>query len=130
MTERELTKLLSLCAPELSPEGVKSFIALRAKRLLTLGKCRNVLCFNPDDAGLKLMEAHVTIAGIQMYFSKEGYGPIGITSHCHTSLGLYNYVSIEPHKWPHGNVAIRGYKVVDLKSLKQKFKLHNKRFKQ
>lgn len=128
MTERELTKLLNLCAPDLTDQDVAAFISQRQRRELNLDDCKKVLCFNPDDAGLELKEAHVTTAGIQMYFSKEGYGAIGITSHCHFSLGLYNYVSIEPYTWPIGNVAIRSYKVVDLKSLKQKFKLHDKRF--
>lgn len=128
MTERELTKLLSLCAPELSPEGMKSFIALRDKKLLTLGECRNVLCFNPDDYGLNLKEAYVTTSGVLMYFSKDGYGAISITTHHTNALGLYNSVSIVPLKWPPGNVAIRSYKVTSLTSLKQKFKLHDKRF--
>lgn len=130
MTERELTKLLKLCAPDLTDQDVAVFIRQRQRIELDLDACKKVLCFNPDDAGLKLKEAHVTTAGIQMYFSKEGYGPIGITSHCQSSLGLFNYVLIEPLVWPSGNTALRGYKVVDLKSLKQKFKLHDKRFKQ
>lgn len=128
MTERELTKLLNLCAPDLTDQDVAVFIVHRQRRELNLDACKKVLCFNPDDAGLKLKEAHVTTAGIQMYFSKEGYGPIGITSHCHYSLGLFNYVLIEPLVWSSGNTAIRGYKVTNLTSLKQKIKLHDKRF--
>lgn len=129
MTERELTKLLNLCVPDLTDQDVAAFIGERQRRELNLNDCKKVLCFNPDAAGLELKEAHITTAGIQMYFSKEGYGPIGITSHCHSSLGLFNYALIEPLVWPSGNTAIRGYKIVDLKSLNQKFKLHDKRFK-
>lgn len=129
MTERELTKLLNLCAPDLTDQDVAAFIRQRQRIKLDLGTCKKVLCFNPDDAGLKLEEAHITTSGVLMYFSKPGYGTISITAHHTNALGVHNFVSIEPQKWPHGNIAIRSYKVVDLKSLKQKFKLHDKRFK-
>ena len=128
MTERELTKLLNLCAHDLTDQDVAAFISQRQRRELKLDDCKKVLCFNPDDAGLILEEAHVTTSGILMYFSKTGYGTISITAHHTNALGLYNSVSIEPHKWPRGNVAIRSYQVANLTSLKQKFKLHDKRF--
>jgi len=128
MTERELTKLLNLCAPDLTDQDVAAFISQRQRRELNLDDCKKVLCFNPDDAGLKLKEAHITTSGVLMYYSRPGYGTISITAHHTNALGVHNFVSIEPHKWPRGNVAIRSYKVTNLTSLKHKFKLHDKRF--